>query len=272
MQFAEEGAETKRLHPGWAASAGITAAMLACHGVSSPQQPFEGGQGLYRAYCGPGESADLAALVDALGEQWQIDDVAVKLHPTCHFTHSFIEAAVEVAHEHDIDPRAVDRITCPIHDDEVPVVCEPRRRKVAPGSDYEAKFSLQYTVAASLVHRQLTLAELDPSVRADALVLDLAGRVDYCSDPASDYPAAYSGEVVVHMTDGRELRRRVQVNRGSQRRPVDEAAIVEKFRANLRFAAVTEPIGERILDAVMTLEACPDVSVLAEMLALGGRR
>src|SRR4051812_8439537 len=40
--FLEEGAWTKRLHPGWAATAGITAARLAQHGFFGPSRPYEG--------------------------------------------------------------------------------------------------------------------------------------------------------------------------------------------------------------------------------------
>jgi hypothetical protein len=38
--FLEEGAWTKRMHPGWAAVAGITAARLAQHGFKAPTRPL----------------------------------------------------------------------------------------------------------------------------------------------------------------------------------------------------------------------------------------
>ena len=53
LQFLEDGAWTKRLHPGWAAQAGVQAAQLAAHDIPAPTAPYEGRYGLFRAYLGP---------------------------------------------------------------------------------------------------------------------------------------------------------------------------------------------------------------------------
>jgi len=45
--FLEEGAWTKRMHPGWAAVAGITAARLAQHGFRAPARSYEGKFGFF---------------------------------------------------------------------------------------------------------------------------------------------------------------------------------------------------------------------------------
>ena len=45
--FLEEGAWTKRMHPGWAAVAGITAARLAQHGFKAPTRSYEGKFGFF---------------------------------------------------------------------------------------------------------------------------------------------------------------------------------------------------------------------------------
>jgi 2-methylcitrate dehydratase PrpD len=266
MQFAEEGAATKRLHGGWAAACGITAAELARAGVSAPAFAYEGGAGLFRTHVPQGD-VDLALLTKDLGSRWQLDDVAVKLFPACHFTHACLEAAIDIAGSEDLHPDDVQSVTCLVHEDYVPVVCEPRDRKIAPSSDYEAKFALQYLVAAALVHRRLTLAELDDAVRTDAQVLALARRVNYALDPDSGYPDVYSGEVAVRTTDGRDISRRVFVNRGAPERPVTEQDVLEKFHANLAFAGVDDDRAARIADAVLHVERCDDAATLAELLA-----
>jgi len=48
--FLEEGAWTKRMHPGWAAVAGITAARLAQHGFKAPTRPYEGKFGFFDSH------------------------------------------------------------------------------------------------------------------------------------------------------------------------------------------------------------------------------
>ena len=266
MQSRRGGAETKRLHPGWAATAGITAVALARHGVSSPQHPYDGGQGLYRSHLREGDGADLSRLTVALGSSGRSTTYAVKLHPSCHFTHAFIEAAVHLAIEHDIDPGAIERITCPIHDDEVPVVCEPRP-KDRTGLRLRSQVQPAVRRCRVLVHRRFTLGELDAersARRASARRRPPRRALRGSGEPVS---TAYSGEVIVHMNDGRALRHRVQINLGSQERPVAEDDIVAKFLANVRFAEVEQPAGDRIVEAVMSLDACGDAAALGEMLA-----
>lgn len=62
LQFIEDGAWTKRVHAGWAAKAGLTAAAFAAHGIVAPQAPYTGRYGLYRSHLGEAGAArvDLA--------------------------------------------------------------------------------------------------------------------------------------------------------------------------------------------------------------------
>ena len=48
--FLEEGAWSKRIHPGWGGVGGITAARLAQHGFVAPSRPYEGRFGLFHSH------------------------------------------------------------------------------------------------------------------------------------------------------------------------------------------------------------------------------
>ena len=52
LEFLEDGAWTKRMHPGWAGVAGITAATLAKHGFVGPRGAYDGRFGLYASHLG----------------------------------------------------------------------------------------------------------------------------------------------------------------------------------------------------------------------------
>jgi len=52
LQFIEDGAWTKRIHPGWAAQAGITAATFAANDIVGSEAPYTGRYGLYRSFLG----------------------------------------------------------------------------------------------------------------------------------------------------------------------------------------------------------------------------
>src|ERR1700730_13637412 len=89
MECLEDGAWTKRVHPGWAGVVGITAATLAKHGFVGPRGAYGGRFGLFASHLGKYfEQADLALATENLGRSWQINEVAVKPIPACHFTHA----------------------------------------------------------------------------------------------------------------------------------------------------------------------------------------
>ena len=50
MEFLEDGAWTKRMHPGWAAQSGMTAAALGRSGFVGPRRAYEGRFGLFNSY------------------------------------------------------------------------------------------------------------------------------------------------------------------------------------------------------------------------------
>jgi 2-methylcitrate dehydratase PrpD len=254
LQFIEDGSWTKRLHPGWAAACGITAASLAQDDIPAPRDAYEGRFGLYRSHLPPAEleNCDFALATAGLGRVWELDNVAVKPFPACHLVHGCADAAIAL-HQEGVDPERVRSIRALVPEDVVQAVCEPVASKRRPKNDYDAKFSIPYAVASGLVRGKLGLAEFLPAAFTEPRIEKLMDKVEYAIDAASTFPRHYSGEVEVTLDDGRKLRNRVAVNRGNPERPLTNAAIESKFFEN---AALTLPEGtaRRIRDQVLSLE------------------
>ena len=267
MEFLEDGAWTKRLHPGWAAVAGITSAYLAGEGFVAPSLPYEGRFGLFRTHLGAAADVgcDYALATHGLGETWELERVAVKPFPACHFLHGCADAAIALARGHDLDPDDVEEVTALVPEETIATICEPAANKVRPTSDYDAKFSVQFAVAASLSRRAFGLAELEDDVLRDRRILDLAKRVRYEPDPASGFPRVFSGEVVVRTRDGRELRHREAINRGADERPLTNGDIAAKYMENAALT-VDGPKAIAIRDAILGLDRCDDLRVAAGVL------
>ncbi|MDM0107662.1 MmgE/PrpD family protein [Variovorax sp. J22R24] len=268
LEFLQDGAWTKRIHPGWAGAAGITAATLAKNGFVGTRAAYEGRFGLYRSHLGPlAELCDLSLASAGLGAEWEIERVAVKPVPACHFTHACADAA---SHLHaDWRGAPVRRIVARVPAGAMKTVCEPIENKRRPANAYEAQFSVPYSVATGLRFGSFTLDALEPRAYEDAQTLALAALVDCEADPTADFPRYFGGEVIVELSDGRVLRHAEPVNRGAEGRPISGEDIVRKFIDNAT-RAVPRAHADHILNAVLDIER-GDTAELAQLLGRPAR-
>lgn len=269
LEFLEDGSWTKRFHPGWAGVGGIVAAAMAKQDFPAPPAAYEGRFGLYASHLGDAAKAfDFGIAAANLGSVWETMNIAVKPFPICHFAHAFADAAIALRAK-GVQAAKVSRITALVPAEIVQTVCEPAAKKRHPANDYDAKFSLPYVIAASLVRGAFGLAELEDAALRDSAILALASKVDYAIDPRSTFPRHYCGEVVVRMEDGAELRHREPVNRGSAERPLTNADIEAKFLQNAGYAVDARRAAE-IRDAVLALETTPSARAFAQSLGERG--
>lgn len=254
LEFLEDGAWTKRMHPGWAASAGLTAAAMARAGYVGPASPYSGRFGLFRAYLGGDDAdCDYAAATAGLGEEWELLQTAIKPYPACHLAHGCIDAAIALARSGKVRPQEIASVTALVAQEMVPTICEPLDRKRRPESGYEAQFSIPFLVATALVKGRVTLADIEGSELRNPAILALAARVGYGVDPGSGYPRHYSGEVIVETGDGGRIAERVQVNSGAPDAPVPDEEIVAKFMANAGMA-LPPAAAARLRDVVLAAD------------------
>jgi 2-methylcitrate dehydratase PrpD len=266
LEFLEDGAWNKRFHPGWAAAAGITAAALARQGFVGAKRAYEGRFGLYashlQSYFDP---ANLALATAGLGDVWELQQVAVKPYPACHFVHACVDAAATLTREHKLDAKDIEHVRALVPAEVVKTVCEPVSNKKRPANSYDAQFSIPYAVAAALLRGKFTLDELEDDALGDPEILALANRVQYETDPATTFPRHYTGEVIVNLRGGRTLNHREAINRGNGERPLSEADIVEKFRSNAA-RAVSRDKAQAIETLLLSLDQAADAGHLADRL------
>jgi 2-methylcitrate dehydratase PrpD len=259
MEFLGTGSQTKPLHAGWAAFAGITAASLAAHGATGPASVLEGRFGLLASHL---DSFDAEALTADLGTRWETTRIAFKPYPTCHASHAALDALVATGASAG-DVQAIEALVA--SEVAVELVLEPRERKLRPATPYEAKFSLPYCLAALLVRGELGVAAFTPEAIADERVLDLASRVSYAVVPFPD-GNELSGGVRVSTSIG-VVEECVLRPRGGAGNPLATEDIHAKFRANAGLALSPDE-ADALLDALTTLEdrSANDIGAL---LAIG---
>lgn len=232
---------------------------LARAGVRGFDTPLEGRDGFFRLFAGNGYDAD--ALVPQPGDPWHIGSLSFKPWPSCRGTHAAIECALLLRDE--VDWRAIRELRiegCAVHR----MLVTPPARKAAPQTAIDAKFSLPYTVATTLVTGRVNLDSFSAAALGDSDVLQLAQRASFVQREDWGVERAVSGAVQLTTVDGRTLRHEVPDPRGSPARPLDEAQLIAKFvdcagRALLPLAArPAAQLARRILD----LDGAPDAGTL----------
>jgi 2-methylcitrate dehydratase PrpD len=251
------------MHPGWAAHSGIVATTMAAAGFRGPATVFEGAGGLYQSHLG--KVPDAAGLgLDDLGTRWMTLDIALKPYPCCHFTHAFVDGAAGVLEDLGRDTLSADEvesIECPIHPMLIPMVAEPRDRKVAPQTIYDALFSVPFVVAQRLSGGRLDLSTFYDEPLDDPNVLALAGLVRCVPDPSAPFPARFPGEVVIRLTDGSTARRVVVSSHGTPGDLMEHDEVVEKLGSTAGRAAGPDQL-ERLAELVGRLDRVGDVTEL----------
>jgi 2-methylcitrate dehydratase PrpD len=247
--FLEEGAWTKRFHPGWGAVSGITAAYLARAEFKGPARVYEGKFGLFDTHLH--EPAKLEAMTDGLGDVWHFGETALKPYPVCHFIHGCADAAIELFAE--IGGAEIASVRALLPHPTLHIIAEPAEAKQRAASEYEAKFSAQHVVAACLLRGRFNLPDLLPEALAEPAVRELALRVTCEADPDSAFPEFFSGGVEVTLRDGRVLARHVRVNSGAGERAMAADQVRAKFMASASLA-IDEARASRIAEAVLDLE------------------
>ncbi len=261
MEFLADGSETKRLHPGFAAQAGLAAARLAAHGATGPSSVFEGRFGVYNAYL-HGVDPDLDGQLADLGERWETPRIAFKPYPACHYVHAPVDAFASLIEEHGLGADDVERLVAVSDATGESLVLHPLEDKLRPRTVYDAKFSLPYCLAARLVHGRLDVTSFTPEAIADPRVLAAAARVGYEVKEYAPAPDAFSGGVRVETRDGRTLEAELRHQRGGSENPMSVDDVVGKYRANASLGLDDADVAA-LETAVLSLDREPDLSAAA---------
>ena len=236
LEANRSGGSVKRVHCGWAAHAGVTAAQFARQGITAPDSVLEGRFGFFNAFTGLHPIDD--AFLDGLGEEWELDRCFVKPYPTNVFTHTGIDAAMLLARR-GIDIDAIERIELSVPMAVTRTIAEPREAKIRPQSPYHAQFSGPMTFAIAWRGGGglgVYLDDFTQDTLDDPLVRRIAERVWYVPDPEVEalYPEQLPTIARVHLTGGAVVEERVLANLGTAHRPIQPAQLQLKFDLNAR--------------------------------------
>ncbi len=264
------GGTVKRIHCGWAAHGGVTAAVLAQEGVTGPPTVLEGRFGFFQAYLDG--RYDAGAMLDGLGERWELLRTVYKPYPSNHFTHPGIDCALAMR-RHGLDPDEIVSVELGVASPTLRTIAEPREDKIRPRTPYHAKFSGPFTIARALLGGGglgLYLDDFTAETYADEKVLDLAAKVSCVADERASeiFPRAFAAVLRVQTASGEVFEHRVDSSRGGPEHPLTRSDLLVKFRLNAGRALPTVQV-EALVEAAEKLMSGGDAGDLLELTRAG---
>ncbi|MBM9466467.1 MmgE/PrpD family protein [Nakamurella leprariae] len=266
------GGTVKRLHCGWAAHSAVTAAQLVRRGFTGPPTAIEGRFGFLRAFLR--EEADLAPLLEGLGETWAVPGIFFKPYPANHFLHAAIDAGMDLR-EQGLRAEDLDHITVRVPSSVIRTIGQPIEIKRAPVTGYQAQFSGPFAVIAGLIGGGgglgLGLGDFTDELAQDPWRRELMAKVDIEPSEQCDaiYPFQFPAVVDAVDTAGREWHAEVLANRGGPERPLNDEELGIKFDMNVGAMLAPEVAGE-IRSAALRMDQLPDVRAILRPLAAIG--
>ena len=145
------GTMTKPFHAGRAAQSGIVAADLAALGWTASSQILEAPNGFFHA---AGGGYDASALT--FGKPWTFltPGVSIKPFPSGSLTHPGMTALLQLLAEHDVKPDQVERLDVGTNRNMPNALIHHK-----PTDSLQAKFSMEFCMAALLLYRRAGLNE-----------------------------------------------------------------------------------------------------------------
>lgn len=259
MQPHQEGAQVLALQVGLNARAALSAWDLAHAGFRGPRRVLEGTFGYFRLIEAAGEPELLA---ERLGRRWEVRRTSVKPFPSGRATHGVLDAVLSLRDEHGFAFADVERVDAFVPSMVHTLVGRAPTADLTPGA---ARLCVRYLVAYALRHGDVQLGAYDESALRDPDLLDLAGRVQVTVDGNPD-PNAFDPQTVrVTLRDGRVVELTLPRSLGSPDRPVGQARLEAKFRANLA-AAKRSAAADRVLELARGITDLSDASTLIEAM------
>jgi 2-methylcitrate dehydratase PrpD len=251
--MANFGTMTKPFHAGRAAHAGLVSARLAELGFTAAADALEHPQGFLSAVSPEGK-ADREGPCPALGEEWHIlkQRLSIKKYPACYCTHRALDGMLDLLAQRPLKPAEIARITVSISDTHALIL-----RNHQPQTGLEAKFSMQFAMAAAVISRRASLGEYTDEFVRRPEVQELMRRVQVTAnqdyDPVQVGASVYD-QVTIELTSGETVQsEKVKRARGHADLPLAETELFDKFRTclDVGHARISS---ERLFDRLKKLE------------------
>jgi 2-methylcitrate dehydratase PrpD len=257
------GTMTKPFHAGRAAESGVTAAEFASLGWTAAEQILEAQRGFFNA---AGGGWDPAAMMGKLGNPWTFvsPGISIKPSPSGSLTHPGVGEMLRLIRENNIKVAQVSSVDVGTNKNMPNALIHHQ-----PKDSLQAKFSMEFCMAAALLYNKVGLAEFHDDIVNRPEVQELISRVHFGVNPVAE-AAGYDKMTTiidVHMKDGRTVSGWADFAKGSPQNPMSFDEVAAKFTDCAGAAKWPAARIKAIIATVKRLEEVPDVRELTTLCA-----
>jgi 2-methylcitrate dehydratase PrpD len=268
-------ANIRGMYAGFVGKTGVLAALMAQRGILGPRGCLGSPDGLFDVYYRG--AYDREALVDRLGNEFELINLSFKPWPACAFAHPYIDAMLNLVSEHRLRADQIERIE--VFSGEMNRdLCMPIdvAKGQVPKTTNDAKRSVPFNVAVAALKGTVAFRDFATEGLRDPEVLRMAEKVRWVEAPEFDEEQFSKkgnqlapGKVGVTDRQGRTFTKRTDFPYGHHFNPIKADDLIKKFRDCLAFSPRPIPATdvEHVIEAVLHLEEIPDIREIIRLLA-----
>jgi 2-methylcitrate dehydratase PrpD len=244
------------LFGGMNARSGVTSALIVKSGWTGVDDIFSGKDNFFQAY---NPNADRAGLIDQLGERYEVTRTNIKKWPVGSPIQAALDALEILGKQHPFDAGQVQQVEIRLARDEAAIV---NNREIPD-------ICVQHLLAVALLDKTVTFASAHDRARLkDPAVLRERAKITLIPDDQLENLMPLRVAILeLTLSDGRQLRERLDNVRGTPENPMTREEVLAKSRD-----LITPVLGERkcteLIAKVMSLETVRDIRAFRPLLQL----
>lgn len=173
------------------------------------------------------EQFDPSAMINGLGETWEMDRNYFKLHACCRFNHAALDALMHIINidGDQIDVNNISQIDVSTYN----LAAELNDPK--PRNSLAARFSIPFAMATTLINGTSDISSFSGDALIHPATLNLASCVRVNENPAMSamLPDKRPAQVQITLSDGRRFSHEVETNRGDWQDPYSQEELQVKY-------------------------------------------
>lgn len=170
------------------------------------------------------EAEEYCHYLDDLGQNHEVMQLYFKPYPCCRWGHAAIDACLALMDRHGIAPEEIESVTMETF------FKATQLSKAVPQSADEAQYNIAYPVAAAIVNRGFSIAQVEQT--DDPRVIDMMKRLQFVTDPEMDalFPEKRYCRARMVLRNGQEWVSEIHEPRGEATENIGYDWLAEKFK------------------------------------------